>query len=88
MIINNVGRHYGLRSLFFTISQTILFLKYGMFDWEKVNLALLEQYSANLQVNIPQSDPFICWGIFFAIICFQPDMSRSDPFFVLCSSIK
>ena len=57
-----------------------------MLDWEKVNFALLERYSANLQVNIPQSDPFICWGIFLAMTCFHPDKSSSASFLVLCSS--
>ena len=70
---------------FFEISYTIRLRKYGMSDWPKVNLALLLRYSANLQVNIPQSDPFICCGIFFAIICFHSLMSRSDPFLAECS---
>ena len=36
----------------------------------------LDKYSANLQANIPQSDPFICWGICLAINWDQLDMSK------------
>ena len=35
---------------------------------ENVNLVPLEQYYANLQMYMLQSDPFFCWEIFLAII--------------------
>ena len=36
-----------------------------------VMLAPLERYSANLHVNIPQSDPFICWGMLLTVSCWK-----------------
>ena len=59
-----------------------------MSDSEKVNLALLDRYSEYKHVNMPQSDPFICWGIFFAMTCFHPDKSSSACFLALCSLRK
>ena len=35
--------------------------------WVNVMSAFLEMYSANLQANMPQSDPFIWFGIFFTL---------------------
>ena len=56
-----------------------------MSDWLNENLALQLRYSANLQVNIPQSDPFICCGIFLTIRCFHSFGSSSEPFLAECS---